>query len=141
MMSKQKTFLIVGYIGEFLYNFIYTIQAGSAVMAAAQQRHNNSKKKDNFSLFVLKKKREKLSLFFSFLLLFCLVLCRGSLRSGYMSTEIFFFSFFCRGKPNKRKRTTTKPNGCCCVLRHKLVAFPTDARDVLPLFFLFFQIL
>jgi hypothetical protein len=22
MMSKQKTFLIVGYIGEFLYNFI-----------------------------------------------------------------------------------------------------------------------
>ena len=88
----------------------------SAVMAAAQQRHNNSKKKDNFSLFVLKKKREKLSLFFSFLLLFCLVLCRGSLRSGYMSTEIFFFLSFVEENPIKEKeqqQNRTDVAVCC----------------------------
>ena len=99
-----------------------------------------AKKKTILVCLFLKKKRKTFPLLFLFIIILsCFVSWVSSIRL-HVDGDLFF-SFFCRGKPNKRKRTTTKPNGCCCVLRHKLVAFPTDARDVLPLFFLFFQIL
>ena len=104
-------------------------------MAAAQQRHNNNKKKTILVCLFFKKKRKTFPLLFLFIIILsCFVSWVSSIRL-HVDGDLFF-SFFCRGKPNKRKRTT-KPNGCC-VLRHKLVAFPTDARDVLPLFFFSF---